>query len=819
MSMNDQIYFSTDLREPLDTKKEKWMSIFQTIAGLFCIGFISVVVAISIFSGVFGIFSVQNYITAQKFNDERCSSPKMTSSDSIVYKQKIPILINDVTIYNGLITQQFFKKRQSIYFEKGVIKCIGDTPLRDCKLSPNTKVYNLKNAVVTPGLVDLHSHFGVYSYPGDLKAYQDGNEMGADPTTPYARVIDALRASDQAIKEILAGGVTSSVILPGSGNVMGGEGLAVKLRGNTVEEMRIKNAPRYLKFACGENPKRVYGSQTKMPTTRMGNAWVMRKKFEAAKKLLKEQNEWDCSKGEKPTNLELEPLVALLKGEAILHNHCYEVVDFEMAIRVAKEFGYKITTFHHAVEAHKIPQVFKENNISIAAFADHWGFKMEAYDSNVNAPKILYENGVSVILKSDHPVLHARTLITEAAKAYHYGLEQKAALAAVTSEPAKAAGLFHRIGSLEIGKEADVLVWNDHFFKNGAKPTHVFIEGVLEHQKELQLFGNDVMERNKGKLEVKEGSNTIYAIKNVKILTGEQEIQSGTIIVTNDVITCIGSTCQPPPSATTYSVSGSTGFITPGLIESASTLGLVEIGAESATQDGISPGDVVLSVQAMDGIVGTGKMMSAAYKAGVTISITKPQGSKLINGQSVAFWTTDGNKFVEDLLVKNPTAIHFNIGNSAKGSGPSSISGQIDKLRTLLKSNDATIQKIKDKELLVACTIQRADHILSLLRLKEEFGFNLVIVGAAEAHLVSKQLSKAKVSVILTPQHGDSNWEQRRSNQFYHIEKLIKDKVQIGLAIGQHNELRDLRFLAGNIQRGVKDLIEISDSELTKMLN
>ena len=370
MSINDQIYFSNDLGEPLDIKeekqKEKWITLLQTIFGLLCIGTITAVVGISLFSGVFG---VQSYISAQKLIDQSCSIQNKPNSEKIIYKQKIPILLNYVTIYNGLITPEFFKKQQSIYFEKGVIKCIGNTPLTNCKMSPDRKEYDLKNAVITPGLVDIHSHFGVYSYPGDLRAYQDGNEMGADPTTPYVRVIDALRSTDEAIKEILSGGVTSSVVLPGSGNVIGGEGLAVKLRGKTVEEMRIKNSPRYLKFACGENPKRVYGSQSKMPTTRMGNAWVMRKKFEAARKLLKEQNEWDCSKGEKPTNLELEPLVALLKGEALLHNHCYEVVDFEMAIRVAKEFGYKITTFHHALEAHKIPKTFKENNISIATFA------------------------------------------------------------------------------------------------------------------------------------------------------------------------------------------------------------------------------------------------------------------------------------------------------------------------------------------------------------------------------------------------------------------------------------------------------------------
>jgi imidazolonepropionase-like amidohydrolase len=170
-------------------------------------------------------------------------------------------------------------------------------------------------------------------------------------------------------------------------------------------------------------------------------------------------------------------------------------------------------------------------------------------------------------------------------KAYHYGLEQKAALAAVTSEPAKAAGLFDRIGSLEVGKNADLVIWNDHFFRNGARPTHVFIEGNLEYKMDLKQSNENKIERNQGKLNIVEGSKTTFAIKDVKILTGTKEIIKGNIIVVNERISCVGE-CPIPEGSTEYSVSGSNGFVTPGLIESASALGLIEISGESATQDG-----------------------------------------------------------------------------------------------------------------------------------------------------------------------------------------------------------------------------------------
>jgi hypothetical protein len=230
-------------------------------------------------------------------------------------------------------------------------------------------------------------------------------------------------------------------------------------------------------------------------------------------------------------------------------------------------------------------------------------------------------------------------------------------------------------------------------------------------------------------------------------------------------------------------------------------------------------GSKIFSVQAMDGIIPKSKIMDAAHRAGVTLSVTKPQGSSLINGQSVAFWTTDETKFIDELVLKNPISLHWNIGNSVKRSGPGSISGQIDDLRTtLLNSNDPVIKKVKDRQLLVTASIDRADHIMSVLRLKKEFNFDLVIIGGAEAHLVAKNISSEGVPVVLTPNLGFSLWNQRRSNEFYHIDKLINENILVGVAMGSHSEARDLRFLAGNLRRGVRDLIEINDSMLTQMI-
>ncbi len=333
--------------------------------------------------------------------------------------------------------------------------------------------------VVTPGLVDMHSHLGVYAAP-HARAHADGNEMSS-PLTPMVRAVDAFDPEDRAIARALAGGVTTSLILPGSGNIMGGEAAYVKLRGKTVADMLLPNAPRAMKMAMGENPKRSYGRKGRMPFSRMGHAWLMRKRLRAAQVYVQKQDAWDrAPKGRRPYDPAHELLGALLRGQVRLQVHCYEVHDIETLLRVTREFGVRVSAIHHALEAWKVPQLLVRERVAVATFADLWGFKMEAYDASVRGPAVLAKAGVQVALKSDHPVLDAATLMHQAAKAHHYGLSAQDALAAVTRVPAEIIGLGDRLGTVEVGKSGDLVVWDrPPLTALGAKPTHVLVDGVV----------------------------------------------------------------------------------------------------------------------------------------------------------------------------------------------------------------------------------------------------------------------------------------------------------------------------------------------------
>lgn len=450
---------------------------------------------------------------------------------------------------------------------------------------------------VTPGLVDMHSHVGVYSFPEDAHATADGNEM-TNPASPQVRSIDAITPEDNAMEEVRASGVTASQILPGSGNVMGGQATAIKLRVATyptVELLRIKNGSVALKMACGENPKRVvrsshvwlpayhltvipqYGDRSphQLPMSRMGNGWVMRQKLAEGKELLLNQQQY-CQAGPRdtqfPRDYSLDNIIALLQGQAVLNIHCYKVVDFEMAIRVAKEFGVKIAAFHHAMEAYRIPAVLKENNITVALFADQFGFKFEARHASVHSPRLLDAEGVKVALKTDHPVINGRDLLYQAQKSAHWGFNPTSALKSVTSVPADAIGLGDRIGSLKVGMEGDIVLWDRHPLHLGAMPIKSYIEGQLVvdrvapvHYDKLSYtspWGKYNMAANPATIcsFISQSSNNLpsYAVTNAKIYFGDARapLNSGSIVVQNGLITCVGTACVVPTGAAVFDMNG-----------------------------------------------------------------------------------------------------------------------------------------------------------------------------------------------------------------------------------------------------------------------
>src|SRR3990167_5618623 len=360
----------------------------------------------------------------------------------------------------------------------------GTVLLRDGKVvaigaSLSTEGYRVIDGAgkfVTPGVIDIHSHLGDYPAPS-VEANSDGNEA-TDPITPEVWAEHSVWPQDPGFTRALAnGGVTSLQILPGSANLMGGRSVTLKnVPARTVQGMKFPGAPYGFKMACGENPKRVYGGKGKMPSTRMGNFAVNRQAWLDAIAFMKDED--------RKRDLAKETLAGVLEGEILVHNHCYRADEMALVIDMAKEMGYRVSAFHHAVESYKIADILAKEGICSAMWADWWGFKMEAYDSvNENIP-LVYNAGACTIVHSDD-ANQIQRLNQEAAKARAAGrrigidVSDEMAWTWLSYNPAKALGIGDRTGSLKPGKMADVVLWNGNPFSAYTRPEKVWIDGAL----------------------------------------------------------------------------------------------------------------------------------------------------------------------------------------------------------------------------------------------------------------------------------------------------------------------------------------------------
>jgi len=336
---------------------------------------------------------------------------------------------------------------------------------------------------VTPGVVDNHSHLGVYASPGG-SALSDGNEA-TSPTTPHVWAEHSVWPQDPQFPRNLAGGVTTVQVLPGSANLIGGRSVVLKVvPSRTVQGMKFPGAKYGLKMACGENPKRVY--QSRGPSTRMGNVAGYRAAWIAAEGYRRRWDKWNADgKGDAPTrDLGNETLAEVLRGNILVHNHCYRADEMAQMIDIAKEFGYKIRSFHHGVEAYKLADLLAREGIGGSLWSDWGAFKMEALDA-VRANLALVDRaGARAIVHSDDPSGSQR-LTQEAAKAMAAGIAagipvtEEQAIKWVTINPAWSLGLDDRIGSLEPGKNADVVLWSANPFSVYARPEKVWVDGAL----------------------------------------------------------------------------------------------------------------------------------------------------------------------------------------------------------------------------------------------------------------------------------------------------------------------------------------------------
>lgn len=393
-------------------------------------------------------------------------------------------LIKSVNLYDGLGNEY---SNFDVLFDNGIIEEIG----KDI-IDGDATIIDAKGKWLTPGIIDIHSHMGVYPAPG-VRTSSDGNEA-TSPITAEVWAEHSVWTQDPQFSLALKGGVTAFHVLPGSANLMGGRGATFKnIPRNTIHDMKFPGAPHSLKMACGENPKRVYGNRGSAPSTRMGNMAGYRKAWINATDYQRRKNEYTSKSDEAKElidppkrNLELDTLAGVLDGEILVQNHCYRADEMAMMIEMSKEFDYKITAFHHAVEAYKIADLLADEGICGALWADWWGFKHEAYDmvpANIAIVDQARGGKGCAIVHSDDEV-GIQHLNQEAAKALSAGLRagyeisKARAIKWITSNPAKAAGILDQTGTIEIGKDADLVIWSKNPFSVYALAEYVFIDGA-----------------------------------------------------------------------------------------------------------------------------------------------------------------------------------------------------------------------------------------------------------------------------------------------------------------------------------------------------
>ncbi len=363
----------------------------------------------------------------------------------------------------------------------------------------DARVVDVAGAFVTPGLIDAHSHLGVYPSPG-VEAHADGNET-TSPNTAEVSAEHGFWPQDPGLSRAAAGGVTALLVLPGSANLIGGRGFSIKNRpGRSAAAMRFPGAPDVLKMACGENPKRSYGKKGG-PATRMGNVAQVRAAYAQARDYLRKWDNYE-SKGRArgdlppPRDLRLETLADVLRGKILVQNHCYRADEMLLMLDVAAEAGYAIRTFHHALEAYKIADVLARRQVAAATWADWWGFKLEAFDGIPENLALVHAAGGRSIVHSDSAI-EIQRLNQGAAKGLATGramglrLTEDDALRWITLNAAWALGVEAKTGSLELGKMADVVVWSANPLSVYARPVKVFVDGRLVYDRDAEARPSD----------------------------------------------------------------------------------------------------------------------------------------------------------------------------------------------------------------------------------------------------------------------------------------------------------------------------------------
>ncbi|THG99949.1 hypothetical protein EW026_g2520 [Hermanssonia centrifuga] len=748
-----------------------------------------------------------------------------THSDRFVAGTK-PTLIKNATIWTGGVGGLEILKGD-ILVTNGLIKGVGVIDKDYLAALDDVVTIDASGAWVSPGIVDLHSHLGVSPSPS-LSGSNDGNSRKG-PILPWLRALDSLNTHNDAYRLSVAGGVTTALVLPGSANAIGGQGIVIKLRppedrsptGMLLENPYSTNQTEYdtsavfryrqMKHACGENPNRVYSD------TRMDVIWAFRQAYDKARQIKNTQDqyctkalagEWKGLAPDFPEDLQWEALVDVLRGRVKVHTHCYETVDLDDLVRITNEFKFSIAAFHHAHETYLVPDTLKAaygHPPAIALFASNARYKRESYRGSEFAPRVLADNGLQVVMKSDHPVLDSRFLLYEAQQAHYYGLDGNLALLSVTGTPAQVMGEDHRIGFIKAGYDADLVLWDSHPLALGATPQQVWIDGIPQlssphvHRKPASSqaspqtpdFDKEASDAVKfdglPPLGPKTSNDDFVVFTNVsRVLTMDTK-------GIEDIFVAGGELGVALVHNGKLFVDLAGGWISPGLISFGSVLGLEEIQGEASTSDGyvldpllykvpdIAGGDNSI-IRAADGLQYTTRNALLAYMSGITAAITAPKAAGFLAGLSVVFATSAKHQLDDGGLIQDVAAVHVFIHHVFIGQG----------------------------EIPLVIDVDNADIMASLLRLKGEIeeeldtSLKFVFSGASEAHLLAKEISDAGVGVVVSPSRSyPGSWENRRIlpgpplSEKSNLLELRAHNVSVALGVPSAWEARNTRFDLG----------------------
>jgi imidazolonepropionase-like amidohydrolase len=663
----------------------------------------------------------------------------------------------------------------------------------------DAQAIDLKGAVIIPGMVDTHSHIGVWSRPG-VTANADLSETSG-PVQPGVRAIDAINPDDPGIRMAVAGGITTANIMPGSANVIGGQTLYVKLRGSTVEEMRITgklpNGTEVvggLKMANGENPKGYGKNRQQAPFTRMKVAALQRETFQKAK-----EYKAKLDAGAKvERDISLEPIVEVLEKKRTVHFHCHRADDLMTALRIAEEFGFEIV-LQHATEGYRVANILAKKKIPVSlTLVDSPGGKAETIGILDENAAILDKAGVAVAINTDDSITESRFFLRTGSIAVRGGMPEEAALKAMTLTPAKMLHLDHRIGSLEKGKDADFVILSGAPFSTFTRVKQTYIDGKKMFDEAtdrpyrdggfmlpaVEKLPNGVAKH--ATIEVigggpdflfdgnKPGAPKMLAILADELHTAREQtapLKNYVIVIADGKIIHVNEQENVKlKNIPTLKAK----HVTPGLIDPFCVAGLTgawNIPADQDQDELSDPNQAELRV--FDGFNPREPLLDFLQAHGVTIVHTTPGRQNVIAGQSGVFRTDAAT--AESAALKPVAALLVNLGevpkDAYKGKAPNSRMGTAALVRKAFSDAVAYRQKLEagkestvprspkldalipalEGKVPVYFAAHRKDDIQTALRIANEFKLKPVIALGTEAYRMTDELKKAGVPVVVHP--------------------------------------------------------------------